>query len=99
MLPALGLRMSSAADVQEFDKHHQQPGKYVKLFKGFNSKTGVEFSCDVGYERFLGPEVFFNPEIYSSAYTTPLPQASPFLGLCMMQPAVCQPLLLLSAGD
>lgn len=60
--------------MQEFDKHHQQPSKYVKLFKGFNKKTGTEFTCDVGYERFLGPEIFFNPEIYSPTYTTPLPQ-------------------------
>ncbi len=27
---------------------------------------------DVGYERFLGPEMFFNPEIYSSDFSTPL---------------------------
>lgn len=27
----------------------------------------------MGYERFLGPEVFFNPEIFSPDYTTPLP--------------------------
>ena len=30
--------------------------------------------CDVGYERFLAPEIFFAPEIYSSDYTTPLPK-------------------------
>ena len=29
---------------------------------------------DVGYERFLGPEIFFNPEIASSDYLTPLPE-------------------------
>ncbi|CRK09583.1 hypothetical protein BN1723_017178 [Verticillium longisporum] len=28
---------------------------------------------DVGYERFLAPEIFFNPEIYSSDFLTPLP--------------------------
>lgn len=28
---------------------------------------------DVGYERFLGPEIFFNPEIFSSDFITPLP--------------------------
>lgn len=27
----------------------------------------------MGYERFLGPEIFFNPEIFSSDFTTPLP--------------------------
>ena len=29
---------------------------------------------DVGYERFLAPEIFFNPEIYSSDFLTPLPE-------------------------
>lgn len=29
---------------------------------------------DVGYERFLAPEIFFNPEIASSDYLTPLPE-------------------------
>jgi actin-related protein 3 len=28
----------------------------------------------VGYERFLAPEIFFNPEIYSSDFLTPLPE-------------------------
>ncbi|KAL5116742.1 Arp2/3 complex subunit, actin nucleation center [Pleosporales sp. CAS-2024a] len=35
-----------------------------------NGKTCV---VDVGYERFLAPEIFFNPEIYSSDFLTPLP--------------------------
>ena len=35
--------------------------------------TGANWTCDVGYERFLGPEIFFNPEIFSSDFTTPLP--------------------------
>lgn len=30
------------------------------------------WSIDVGYEQFLGPELFFNPEIVNSEYTTPL---------------------------
>lgn len=30
--------------------------------------------AQVGYERFLAPEVFFHPEIYSSDFTTPLPE-------------------------
>jgi actin-related protein 3 len=28
---------------------------------------------DVGFERFLGPEIFFNPEIASADFLTPLP--------------------------
>ncbi|CAN4116173.1 unnamed protein product [Withania somnifera] len=58
---------------KEFNKHDREPGKYIKHWRGTKPKTGAPYSCDVGYERFLGPEVFFNPEIYSSDFTTPLP--------------------------
>jgi len=43
--------------LQEFGKHDKEPSKYIKQWTGFNSKTGAPFSCDVGYERFLAPEV------------------------------------------
>lgn len=43
--------------LQEFGKHDKEPAKYVKQWKGNNSKTGAPFSCDIGYERFLAPEV------------------------------------------
>lgn len=33
-----------------------------------------KYSVDVGYERFLAPEIFFNPEIYSSDFLVPLPE-------------------------
>ena len=33
-----------------------------------------KYEIDVGYERFLAPEIFFNPEIYSSDFLTPLPE-------------------------
>ena len=32
------------------------------------------YAVDVGYERFLAPEIFFNPEIFSSDFLTPLPE-------------------------
>ncbi|XP_024358612.1 actin-related protein 3 isoform X1 [Physcomitrium patens] len=65
----------TCADIaKEFGKHDKEPAKYVKQWKGNNSKTGAPFSCDIGYERFLAPEVFFSPEIYSSDFTTPLPE-------------------------
>merc|ERR1712146_391888 len=41
---------------------------------GVKRSTGQEYTCDVGYERFLGPEIFFNPEIFSPDFTKPLPQ-------------------------
>ena len=60
--------------LQEFSKHDEQPDKYLKTYTWHNPKTGQDFTCDVAYERFLGPELYFSPEIYSSDYTTPLPQ-------------------------
>jgi actin-related protein 3 len=36
-------------------------------------KTVQPYEVDVGYERFLGPEIFFNPELASSDFLTPLP--------------------------
>ncbi|XP_006338881.1 actin-related protein 3-like isoform X2 [Solanum tuberosum] len=60
--------------VKEFNKHDKEPGKYIKHWRGTKPKTGAPYSCDVGYERFLGPEVFFSPEIYNSDFTNPLPE-------------------------
>ncbi|XP_022876731.1 actin-related protein 3 [Olea europaea var. sylvestris] len=59
--------------VKEFNKHDKEPAKFIKQWRGTKPKTGAPYSCDIGYERFLGPEVFFNPEIYSSDFITPLP--------------------------
>ncbi|CAE7824973.1 ARP3, partial [Symbiodinium microadriaticum] len=58
---------------KEFQKYDKSPEKYFKEFSGSKKSTGANWTCDVGYERFLGPEIFFNPEIFSSDFTTPLP--------------------------
>lgn len=42
---------------QEFNKHDKEPAKYIKQWRGIKPKTGAPYSCDIGYERFLGPEV------------------------------------------
>ncbi|CEF96625.1 Actin-related protein 3 (Arp3) [Ostreococcus tauri] len=60
--------------VKEFLAHERKPGEHVVQINGTRGKTGEKWSADVGYERFLAPEVFFNPEIYSSDYITPLPE-------------------------
>jgi len=60
--------------VKEFMKYDTQPDKCLKLYEGIESVSKRPFTCDVGYERFLGPEIFFNPEIYSSDFLTPLPK-------------------------
>jgi actin-related protein 3 len=52
-----------------FDKDRH---KYIETYTGIDSKTKKPFSCDVGYERFLAPEVWFSPELVSGEYTTPI---------------------------
>ena len=59
---------------QEFAKYDSNPGKFIRKYEGIKKGTGRSWSCDVGYERFLGPEIFFNPEIFSSDFLTPLPE-------------------------
>lgn len=57
--------------VKEFKKFDQYPQeKLAQYIVEYNDRKKV---VDVGYERFLAPEIFFNPEICSSDYLTPLP--------------------------
>ena len=58
---------------KEFAKHDADPGKYIRSISGVRGSTNTAWSADVGYERFLAPEIFFQPEIYSSDFSTPLP--------------------------
>ena len=39
---------------------------------GWRAAVRQTWEIDVGYEQFLGPELFFNPEILNPEYTTPL---------------------------
>merc|ERR1712226_1597 len=59
---------------KEFDKYSHNPEKYIKEFQSFDKRTKQEFLVDVGFERFLGPEIFFSPEWSNPDYTTPLPE-------------------------
>ena len=49
-------------------QYDDDPGKWVKLYE--SEWRGTRWKCDVAYERFLGPEIFFNPEICNADYTT-----------------------------
>ncbi|KAL9933427.1 hypothetical protein V8E36_007603 [Tilletia maclaganii] len=60
--------------VREFRRFDEDPYKYFARFDGEHTVTGRKYSVDVGYERFLAPEIFFNPEIASSDFLTPLPE-------------------------
>ncbi|EEQ30882.1 Actin-related protein 3 [Microsporum canis] len=57
--------------VKEFARYDREPDRFLK--HTVTSPNGRTVSIDVGYERFLAPEIFFNPEIYSSDFLTPLP--------------------------
>lgn len=57
---------------KEFAKYDAEPNKWIRQYEGINSITKQPFSVDVGYERFLGPEVFFHPEFSNPDFTTPL---------------------------
>ena len=59
---------------KEYTKYDGDPAKYFRQFVGSHSRTKSPYTVDVGYERFLAPELFFNPEIYSSDWTKPLPE-------------------------
>lgn len=45
---------------KEFAKYEAEPGKWMKKYESVNAVTRKPFSVDVGYERFLGPEIFFH---------------------------------------
>lgn len=59
---------------KEFKKYDEDASKWIKPYTQIESVTKKPYTCDVGYERFLGPEMFFNPEIFSSDFLTPLPK-------------------------
>ena len=57
--------------VKEFTRFDKDPERFQKYV--VDQGAGRKVTVDVGYERFLAPEIFFNPEIYSSDFLTPLP--------------------------
>ncbi|RWA11750.1 hypothetical protein EKO27_g3357 [Xylaria grammica] len=60
---------SSLKTAQEIKEEHCYPVSQAPRVP----PRGRQVTVDVGYERFLAPEIFFNPEIYSSDFLTPLP--------------------------
>ncbi|THG02779.1 hypothetical protein TEA_029026 [Camellia sinensis var. sinensis] len=42
---------------EEFNKYDREPAKYIKQYKGIKPRTGAPYSCDIGYEQFLGPKL------------------------------------------
>lgn len=60
--------------VKEFQKYDSEPEKWIRQYEGFEAVTKKPYTADIGYERFLGPEIFFSPEILNSDFLTPLPK-------------------------
>lgn len=58
--------------VKEFQKYDAEPAKWIKQYEGVEEKTRRPYTVDVGYERFLGPEIFFHPEFSNPDFTTPI---------------------------
>ncbi|KAG7215362.1 hypothetical protein INR49_022561 [Caranx melampygus] len=58
--------------VKEFNKYDTDGSKWIKQYTGVNAISKKEFTIDVGYERFLGPEIFFHPEFANPDFTQPI---------------------------
>ncbi|XP_044195165.1 actin-related protein 3B isoform X1 [Thunnus albacares] len=58
--------------VKEFTKYDSDPGKWIKQYRGVNAVSKNAFHIDVGYERFLGPEIFFHPEFANPDFMQPI---------------------------
>ena len=52
--------------VQEFNRFDNDPERFKKYI--VDQGLGRKIEVDVAYERFLAPEIFFNPEIASSDF-------------------------------
>ncbi|MES1914574.1 MAG: hypothetical protein MHM6MM_006629 [Cercozoa sp. M6MM] len=59
--------------LKEFEKFDASPEQKFKTYNGKHSVTGRPYEVQVGYERFLGPEIFFAPDMFSNEFSTPLP--------------------------
>ncbi|VDD94406.1 unnamed protein product [Enterobius vermicularis] len=58
--------------LREFTKYDSDSAKWMKVYNGVNNVTKKPFDVDVGYERFLGPEIFFHPEFANPEFTIPI---------------------------
>ena len=47
----------------------------MKIYNGKNAITKQPYEVDIGYERFLGPEIFFHPEFSNPDFNVPLSEA------------------------
>ena len=57
-----------ADPAKEADKVTADPAKYTRRYEGVG-RTGTPFAVDVLRERFLGPELFFQPQLYAGGHS------------------------------
>lgn len=57
---------------KEFMKYDAEPDRYVKKYEGLDNRTKKPFTANIGNERFMAPEVFFQPEIINENFNKPL---------------------------
>lgn len=62
-----------AREFAAYDGRENDPTKFPVL-PIFDATGKREYKIQIGYERFLAGEAFFNPELISSEHLTPLPQ-------------------------
>ncbi|KAI9203498.1 actin family, partial [Polychytrium aggregatum] len=60
--------------VKEFKKYDADGAKWIKKHEFIHSVTKKPYTVDIGFERFMAPEIFFSPEISNADFLTPLPQ-------------------------
>lgn len=53
-------------------KNEKLRKKFDKFIEGVDPVTRNKYSVSVGPERFLAPEMFFNPEIVDEKYRQPV---------------------------
>lgn len=58
--------------VKEFQAYDKKPEASFKTLEGISRRTKEPWQLSVGYERFIGPEVFFQPEMFKPEFGTPL---------------------------
>lgn len=58
--------------VSEFANYDSEPAKWLTQKYETQASRGRSVVVDLGYERFLGPEVFFHPEFVNADFHTPL---------------------------
>jgi actin-related protein 3 len=55
---------------KEFAKYDQEPDKWIKKHNVVNVNKNMSLNIDVGFERFLGPEIFFHPEFVNADFNS-----------------------------